>query len=61
VDITMAAILREKINQSNNIISGIPVVFLAQVQAVFLCRVLGSPRVGIHWLLLHLNQTELAG
>lgn len=41
--------------------SCVPVVFLAQVQAVLLRGVLGGPRVGVHWLLLHLNQTELAG
>lgn len=41
--------------------SCVPVVFFAQVQAVLLRGVLGGPRVCIHWLLLHLNQTELAG
>lgn len=41
--------------------SCVPGVFFAQVQAVFLRGVLGDPRSGIHWLLLHLNQTELAG
>lgn len=39
----------------------LPVVFLAQVQAVLLCAVLASTSGGVHWLLLHLNQTELAG
>lgn len=40
---------------------GLPVVFLAQVQAVLLCWVLGSDGVAVRWLLLHLNQIELAG
>lgn len=39
----------------------VPVVFFAQVQALLLCGVLGGPRVSVHWLLLHLNQIELAG
>lgn len=39
----------------------LPVVFFAQVQAVLLCRVLGSTGVAVRWLLLHLNQIELAG
>lgn len=41
--------------------SCVPVVFFAQVQAVLLRGVLGGTRVCVHWLLLHLNQTELAG
>lgn len=40
---------------------GLPVVLFAQVQAVLLCGVVGRDRVAVHWLLLHLNQTELAG
>lgn len=40
---------------------GLPVVFFAQVQAVLLCGVLGSDGVAVRWLLLHLNQIELAG
>ena len=35
----------------------VPVVFLAQVQAVLLHGVVGG---GLHWLLLHLNQIEPA-
>lgn len=38
----------------------IPVVFLAQVKAVFLHGLLGRPRGAIHWLLLHVNQIEPA-
>lgn len=41
--------------------SCVPVVLLAQVQAVLLRGVLGGPRVAVHRLLLHLYQIELAG
>lgn len=41
--------------------SCVPVVFFAQVQAMLLRGVLGGTRVCVHWLLLHLNQMELAG
>lgn len=41
--------------------SCVPVVLLAQVQAVLLRGVLGGPRVHVQRLLLHLNQIELAG
>lgn len=41
--------------------SCVPVVFFAQIQAVLLCGLLGGTGVRIHWLLLYLNQIELAG
>lgn len=38
----------------------IPVVFLAQVKAVFLHGLLGRPKGAVHWLLLHLNRIKPA-
>lgn len=43
------------------VVGGLPVVFFAQVQAVLLRGVLGSAGVAVGRLLLHLDQTELAG